>query len=294
MASRQEHNPLRQAMEHGQAIWSDYIRRGSLLSGEFQRLVDQGLGGVTSNPTIFERAIVGSADYDVDLESMARAGHSPIQIYEALAIEDIQGAADVLRPLYDLTDGLHGYASLEVSPLLSEDTEGTVAEAKRLFARLDRPNAMIKVPATPEGIPAIRALIGEGININVTLLFSLQVYGEVREAYIGGIEDLMGTDIGRLMVRADVMREACASCVRPHENPGQADSLRHGLGGDRYPGAVRLAERRSAAVRLHLSEVIEDVWIVHRPEDVVEVVRRRIKEHERAESGTPSRGQGEA
>ncbi|MFC2069491.1 bifunctional transaldolase/phosoglucose isomerase, partial [Chloroflexota bacterium] len=183
-------NVIQEALQQGQAIWLDYIRRGLIKSGEFQEFIGKGISGVTSNPTIFEKAIVGSTDYDEAILKLIKTKKDIESIYEALAIEDIQAAADLLRLLYDQSSGLHGYASLEVSPRLAHDTEGTIKEAKRLFAALDRPNVMIKIPATPEGIPAIRSLISEGININVTLLFSHDMYQQVVEAYIGGIEDL--------------------------------------------------------------------------------------------------------
>ncbi|HUF42825.1 MAG TPA: bifunctional transaldolase/phosoglucose isomerase [Verrucomicrobiae bacterium] len=184
-------NPLRELLDHGQSVWLDYISRELIRSGELKRLVEEdGLRGVTSNPTIFEKAIGGSADYDDTLRDMlardpqAAAG----QMYEGVAIEDIQSAADVLRPVYDETGGADGYVSLEVSPHLARDTRGTIAEAKRLRASVDRPNVMIKVPATPEGIPAIEELIAAGININITLMFSMSHYEAVANAYIKGLE----------------------------------------------------------------------------------------------------------
>jgi len=184
----------------GQAIWFDYIRRSFLASGELQNLVDRGVRGVTSNPSIFEKAIAGSADYDEDLRTLVEAGRSVEEIYETLALDDIRRAADILRPLYDETDGADGYVSLEVSPTLAHDTDGTIADARRLFAALGRPNVMIKVPATPAGVPVIEKLIGEGININVTLIFSLAQYEAVAEAYVAGLEKLAasGGDIGRV------------------------------------------------------------------------------------------------
>ena len=186
--------------ELGQSIWLDYIRRTFLESGEFQDLIDAGVSGVTSNPAIFTAAIAGSADYDTALEALANEGKSTVEIYERLAIEDIQEAADMLRPVYDRSDGRDGYVSLEVSPELAHDTEGTVAEARRLHAALDRPNVMIKVPATPAGITAIESLISEGININVTLMFSLAHYEAVVEAYLLGLEKLAagGGDLSRV------------------------------------------------------------------------------------------------
>ena len=183
-------NPVEQVQGLGQSIWYDNMRRGLLVSGELQRLIDLGVTGLTSNPTIFEKAISGSTDYDETLEALAHTDGGGAEAYEALAIADIQGAADLLRPVHVRTHGADGYASLEVSPPLAYDTEGTVAEAGRLFAALDRPNVMVKVPATRQGILAVRRLIGLGININVTLIFSLEAHRQVMEAYIGGLEDL--------------------------------------------------------------------------------------------------------
>ncbi len=186
-------NRLHELAALGQAVWFDYIRRSFVRTGELKALVDQGVRGVTSNPSIFEKAIAGSADYDADLERLARQGLSAGEIYEDLAIDDIRSAAKVLRRVYDDTDGLDGYVSLEVSPALAHDTQATVAEARRLFGTLALPNAMIKVPATAEGIPAVATLIGEGININVTLIFSLAQYEAVAEAYLAGLERLAST-----------------------------------------------------------------------------------------------------
>ncbi|MCZ7543438.1 MAG: bifunctional transaldolase/phosoglucose isomerase [Anaerolineae bacterium] len=174
----------------GQSMWYDNIRRALLDSGAMEDLIEAGVSGVTSNPTIFEKAIAGSTDYDPALTALAEAGKSVAQIYETLALEDIRRTADLLRPVYDATDGADGYVSLEVSPTLAHDTDGTVQEARRLFKALGRPNVMIKVPATPEGVPAIETLIGEGVNVNVTLIFSLAQYEAVGQAYIAGVERL--------------------------------------------------------------------------------------------------------
>lgn len=178
----------------GQAIWFDYIRRSIIESGELDDLVAKGIRGLTSNPSIFEKAVAGSDDYDPDLLRWHRQGRSTQEIYEALVIRDIQMAADVLRPVYDRTSGLDGFVSLEVSPELAYDVEGTVQEARRLFAAVDRPNLMIKVPATAEGIPAVRTLISEGVNVNVTLMFSLERYEAVAEAFMAGLEALEADD----------------------------------------------------------------------------------------------------
>jgi transaldolase / glucose-6-phosphate isomerase len=174
----------------GQSIWLDHIRRSFIASGELQAWIDRGLKGVTSNPSIFEKAIAGSTDYDDALRELVRQERSAQEIYEALVLEDITRAADLLRPVYDQTEGLDGYVSLEVDPALAHDTANTVAEAERLFRTLDRPNIMIKVPATPEGIPAIESLIAAGININVTLIFSLSQYEALANAYVAGLEKL--------------------------------------------------------------------------------------------------------
>lgn len=174
----------------GQSIWLDFIRRQILDSGELNRLHASGVRGVTSNPSIFEKAIADSDDYNDDLDLLIAKGKSTIEIYEALAIEDIKRACDVFMDLYRQTDGEDGYVSLEANPQLAYKTEETIAEARRLFKAVDRPNVYIKVPATPEGIPAIRQLIGEGININVTLIFAVSAYEEVAEAYLSGLEQL--------------------------------------------------------------------------------------------------------
>jgi transaldolase len=180
---------LQQLAELGQSVWYDNIERGLLDSGELHGLVEVGVRGVTSNPTIFEKAIGGSTAYDEQLERLAKQDKTAIEIFEALAIEDIRRAADLLRPVYDQSEAVDGYVSLEVSPELAHDTQGTIAEARRLFAALERPNILIKVPATPAGIPAIETLIAEGINVNVTLMFSLDHYDVVSEAYISGLEE---------------------------------------------------------------------------------------------------------
>lgn len=186
---------LHELAQMGQAIWFDFIRRAFIDTGELQALVDQGVRGVTSNPTIFEKAIAGSTDYDWAMGNLVHTGKSTTgksteEIYETLAFEDITKAAQVLRPLYDATAGADGYVSIEVSPTLAHNTAGTVADAKRIFATLAQPNVMIKIPATPAGIPAIAAVIAAGINVNVTLIFSLAQYLPVAEAYLRGLETL--------------------------------------------------------------------------------------------------------
>ena len=184
-------NPLKELAAEGQSIWLDYIRRNLIRSGELKRMVeDDGIRGVTSNPTIFEKAIAGSTDYDEALHALlAKDPNADVgKLYEPLAIEDIQMAADVLRSVYDATNGDDGYVSLEVSPHLAHDTEATIHEAKRLRAAVNRPNVMIKVPGTPEGVPAFEQLIADGVNVNVTLMFSMAHYEAVARAYVNGLE----------------------------------------------------------------------------------------------------------
>lgn len=185
-------NKLKQLEVCGQSSWLDYLKRSLIAKGELRTLIERdGLKGVTSNPSIFEKAIGETDEYaDALRQFQAQADHSISAIYEHLAVTDIRAAADVLRPVYEETHGQDGYISLECSPYLADDTEATVAEALRLWAAVDRPNLMVKVPATPAGIPAIRQLIGRGLNINVTLLFAVSVYEQVVEAYLAGLEDM--------------------------------------------------------------------------------------------------------
>lgn len=176
--------------ELGQSLWYDNIRRSMIESGELARLRDDGIRGVTSNPSIFHKAITQSNDYDTALEALIAAGQSDDQVYESLVTEDIRAAADVFKSVYESSDRRDGYISLEVNPGLAGDTQGTVVEAKRLFERVGRPNVMIKIPGTTEGLPAVRQTIAAGINVNVTLIFSCDVYRQVADAYIAGLEDL--------------------------------------------------------------------------------------------------------
>ncbi|MEM7128708.1 MAG: transaldolase [Chloroflexota bacterium] len=180
---------LQELQQAGQSVWLDYIERSMVQSGELATMVADGVTGVTSNPTIFQQAITGSDAYAADLQGLVNAGKEAKEIFETLAIADIQAAADVLRSVYDSTAKYDGYVSIEVSPDLAYDTEATIAEARRLWSAVDRPNLMVKVPATQAGVPAIRQLISEGININVTLIFGLERYAEVKNAYIQGLED---------------------------------------------------------------------------------------------------------
>ncbi|MGB8987996.1 MAG: transaldolase [Candidatus Sulfotelmatobacter sp.] len=185
-------NPLKALLEYGQSMWLDYIRRDLITSGKLKTMIDEdGLRGMTSNPSIFEKAIADSHLYDDMLKSLAsQPDLNAVSRYEQIAIRDIQGAADILKPVYESSKFHDGYVSLEVSPLLANKTQETIEEGRRLWKTVNRENVMIKVPGTAEGLPAIRQLIGEGVNINVTLLFAQEVYEKVAEAYIAGLEDL--------------------------------------------------------------------------------------------------------
>lgn len=190
-------NPLVQLGQLGQSPWYDFITRDLVRSGELARLIrEDGLLGMTSNPTIFEKAIGGSTLYDDDLRQLAAQGRTPAEIFEALAVADVREACDIFRPVFDRAGNGDGTVSLEVSPTLAHDTEGTVREAERLWHAVDRPNVMIKIPGTKAGLPAITRCLARGINVNVTLLFSLERYGEVVEAFLAGLEGFYA-DIGR-------------------------------------------------------------------------------------------------
>lgn len=186
-------NPLLKLESFGQSVWIDFIRRGTLVSGELKQLIDQdGVSGVTSNPSIFEKAIADSHDYDEAICRLAEEGQSPSEMYQALTVADIRNTADLFYPRYKRLEGKDGFVSLEVSPHLAHDTAGTVREARQLWAAVDRPDLMVKVPATREGLPAIQQLIGEGVNVNITLLFGLPRYRQVVDAYLAGLETLYG------------------------------------------------------------------------------------------------------
>ena len=181
-------NTLQQLHEQGQSPWLDYIARSLFTSGKLADLISTGIRGMTSNPTIFQKAISGSADYDDELRKLVRDNKSVAEIYDGLVLDDIRSAATILRTIYDQSDGRDGFVSVEVAPNLAYETEKTLDEARRLFRHLDMPNIMIKIPGTPEGIPAFQQAISEGINVNVTLVFSLDNYRKVAEGYIAGLE----------------------------------------------------------------------------------------------------------
>ncbi|MGD2107770.1 MAG: transaldolase [Phycisphaerae bacterium] len=193
-------NTIQKLNERGQSIWCDDLSREMINSGELQRYFEMGVTGVTSNPTIFMKALSGGDAYDELFNKLASEGKTGMELYEGLVLPDIADAADMLRPVYDRTDGRDGFVSLEVNPKLAYDMERTLDEARRLFKTLNRPNVLIKVPATDEGIPAIETLIGEGINVNVTLIFSLAMYRRVMGAYSSGLKklDAAGGDLSRV------------------------------------------------------------------------------------------------
>jgi transaldolase len=194
-------NPLLALKSLGQSVWLDSIRRGHILSGDLARMIrEDGISGETSNPAIFEKAIAGSSDYDEAIGALIAEGRSALEVYEALAVADVQMAADVLRGVHDETRGEDGFVSLEVSPRVAYDTAGTVAEAQRLWSRVDRPNLMIKIPGTPKGLPAVEECLRQGINVNITLLFAVPVYEEVAWAYIRALERRVaeGRPVGRV------------------------------------------------------------------------------------------------
>ncbi len=242
-------NPLRRLEQFGQSIWLDYIRRQMITSGELKRLIDDdGLKGMTSNPAIFEKAIAGSQDYDEAIRAMVRQDKSVLDIYHDLTVADVQMAADAFRPLYDRVDGQDGFVSLEVNPHLARNTEGTIAEARQLWAAVNRPNILIKVPGTPEGLPAITRLISEGINVNVTLLFGLPRYEKVAEAYIAGLEARLaqGHSLTRLasvasffLSRIDVLLDPQLEKMAAAGNP-QAKAAK-GLEGEVAIASAKLA-----------------------------------------------------
>ncbi len=194
-------NPLLELKNQGQSVWYDNIDRGQLQSGQFKRMLDEdGIVGVTANPTIFEKSISGGHAYDEQIAQLIKEGKSTNEIYEAVVIQDIRTVADLLRPVYESSDGHDGYVSLEVSPELAHNTEGTIAEARRFWQMVDRPNLMIKIPATPAGIPAIYETLRAGINVNITLIFSIENYRQVVDAYLRALEDLnaRGQDTSRI------------------------------------------------------------------------------------------------
>ncbi len=254
-------NPLQSLADHGQAVWLDFLSRGFIAKGGLKKLVDDdGLRGVTSNPSIFEQAIGHSDEYDNAIGRMLKAQDRGVgEIFEQLAIEDIKHATDVLRPVYDATGGADGYVSIEVSPYLAQDTEATIAEAKHLWQEIGRKNLMIKVPATQEGLPAVRDLIASGINVNITLLFAQAVYEQVVEAYLSGLEALAAKDgdvskiasvasffVSRIDTAVDKLLD---DKIAAANDPDEKDASRRAQGQNRHRQRQACLPALQAAVR---------------------------------------------
>ena len=253
-------NRIRGLQQFGQSVWLDDLRRSLFTSGEFRRLiVEDGLRGATSNPSIFEKAIVGSADYLEALREIEGRGDlTPVAVYEALAIRDVRAAADLLRPIYDPTAGADGFVSLEVSPYLAHDADATIAEARRLWKAVDRANIMIKVPASLEGLPAIRQLTSEGINVNITLLFGIARYEEVARAYFvglaafidqGGDPALVNSVASFFVSRIDTVVDDLITARLAAPAGGEDRAALHGLLGTVAIANAKLAYQRYLALR---------------------------------------------
>ncbi len=233
-------NPLKGLGSLGQSVWFDYIRRNELTSGHLKELIDNdGVSGVTSNPTIFEKAIAGSNDYDGEIRKLVEAGESTPEIFETLETEDIRTAADLFRPLYDKTEGRDGFVSIEVAPTLARNTKATIEEAHRLWKEVNRPNILVKVPGTAEGLPAIEQLLADGININITLLFAIERYEQVAWAYVSALEkrvrdgkpvdriaSVASFFVSRIDTMADQQIDAKIAAVKSAQEKPPLESLR--------------------------------------------------------------------
>ena len=272
-------NPLVELQQQGQSVWLDYIRRKALLSGDVRQLIENdGLRGMTANPAIFQAAIAAGDDYDGTIEKMVKDGAEPVAIYEQLAVEDIQEACDQFRALYDSTNGADGFVSLEVSPLLAYNTEGTLEEARRLWAWVNRPNLMIKVPGTAAGVPAIETLLSEGININVTLLFAIEAYEAVAWAYIRGLErrvaegkpvDKIASVASFFVSRVDVMIDPMLDKKAAAASDAAEKAKLEGLRGKAAIANARLAyqsfkkifgDKRFTDLKAHGARVQRPLW----------------------------------
>jgi len=256
-------NPLLELQKFGQSVWLDYIRRDLIMSGELKRLIDNdGLRGMTSNPSIFEKAITGSKEYADYLRQLIAEGLDKGQIFERIAVRDIQDAADTLLPVYKSTNRRDGYVSLEVSPTLARDTQGSIEEARRLWKEVGRPNIMIKIPGTPEGVPAVRQCIAEGLNINITLLFAQEAYLAVAEAYMDGLEAALkaGKDISGIasvasffVSRIDTLADSTIDGLLKNATGGQEQLLRS------LQGKVAIANAKQA-YRSYQKMIAGDRW----------------------------------
>jgi transaldolase len=242
-------SPLTQLPGFGQSPWLDFIQRGLLESGELGRMIERwGLRGITSNPAIFEQAISQTHDYDGDIARLAKLGKNAVEIYETLTLADVRAAADLFLPVFEESRGTDGFVSLEVSPHLARDADGTTAEARRLWTALDRPNVMIKVPGTPAGLAAIRALLSEGINVNVTLLFSVARYREVLDAYVDGLEaaDTAGRPVESIASVASFFLSRIDTAVDEALEPIAVAGGAQGAAAKELLGEAAIASARSA------------------------------------------------
>lgn len=242
MSTTAHDNPLRRLTALGQSVWLDYIERALLFDGTLSRLIrDDGLSGMTSNPAIFEKAIAGDPAYQEEVTRLAADGMTPVEIYESLTFEDVCCAANLLWPVYEQTEGRDGYVSIEVPPQLADDTDATIAEGVRVWDQINRANLMIKVPATPAGVAALRRLIGLGINVNATLLFSIERYREIAAAYMAGAEDYItsGQPPRRLASVASFFLSRIDSLIDPQLERLGTDAAR--LRGQAAIASARLA-----------------------------------------------------
>jgi transaldolase len=242
-------NPLARIPEFGQSIWLDYIKRSFTEGGELKKLIDEDdLRGVTSNPAIFEEAIAHSSDYDQTLAELSKQNLSPQEAFLKIAIEDVQTAADLFKEVYERTDALDGYVSLEVSPSLALDTEGSIKEARSSWETLDRKNVMIKIPGTEPGLPAIKQLISDGININVTLLFGLDRYRAVAETYVAGLEEraAKGLPVDRIASVASFFLSRIDTAIDPLLDKAATDNHRHATVAKQLKGKIAIASARDA------------------------------------------------
>jgi transaldolase len=260
-------SPLRRLPDFGQSPWLDFIQRGLIESGELARLIERwGLRGVTSNPTIFEQAIAQTGDYDAEIARLAVLRRNAVEIYEALALADVRASADLFLPLYQESNGADGFVSLEVSPLLARDTAGTIAEARRLWAALDRPNAMIKVPGTAAGLDAMRELLLDGVNVNVTLLFSIGRYREVFQTYLDAVE--AAAEAGRPVVKIASVASFFLSRI---DTAVDAELARASIGGKDVAALRGTAAVASARIAYR---AFEEIWAGDRAQRLAQLGAR--------------------
>ncbi len=256
-------NPLVKLHSFGQSIWQDFIRRDMLApGGTLQQLIERDcIMGVTSNPAIFEKAIDESSAYDDSIHQLAKSGKNVQEIYETITVEDVGRGADIFKGVYQKTETVDGYVSLEVSPKLAHDTQGTLVEARRLWGKLNRPNVFIKVPATTEGLPAIQTLIGEGINVNVTLLFGLPRYQAVAQAYMAGLEKRLasGGDISKISSVASFFLSRIDTLLDPKLEAIEKAGGPKGDIAKNLPGKIAIASAK-LAYQIYKKDIASDRW----------------------------------